>query len=45
VVVCTDRAGSSLIYLNAQEPESDDHLLIQRRWSSFWEFLTSPPRR
>jgi glycerol-3-phosphate acyltransferase PlsY len=34
----------SLIYLNAQQPESDDHMLIQQRWSSFWRFLTSPPR-
>jgi acyl phosphate:glycerol-3-phosphate acyltransferase len=35
----------SLIYLNAQQADSDDHLLIQQRWSSFWSFLTSPPRR
>jgi glycerol-3-phosphate acyltransferase PlsY len=35
----------SLIYLSAQQPGSDDHLLIQRRWSSFWNFLTSSPRR
>lgn len=35
----------SLIYLNAQHADSDDHLLIQQHWSSFWNFLTSPPRR
>ena len=35
----------SLIYLSAQEEKSDDHLLIQEHWSSFWGFLTSPPRR
>jgi glycerol-3-phosphate acyltransferase PlsY len=35
----------SLIYLNAQDPSSDDHLQINRRWTSFWDFLTSPPRR
>jgi acyl phosphate:glycerol-3-phosphate acyltransferase len=34
-----------LIYLNAQKPDSDDHLIIQQHWSSFWDFLTSPPRR
>jgi len=35
----------SLIYLTAQQPQSDDHLMIKRRWGSFWDFLTSPPRR
>jgi glycerol-3-phosphate acyltransferase PlsY len=35
----------SLIYLGAQHQDSDDHLLIKQRWTSFWAFLTSPPRR
>jgi glycerol-3-phosphate acyltransferase PlsY len=35
----------SLIYLSAQDIASDDHLIINRRWSSFWAFLTSPARR
>jgi glycerol-3-phosphate acyltransferase PlsY len=35
----------SLIYLCAQRADSDDHLLIQQHWSSFWNFLASPPRR
>lgn len=35
----------SLIYLNAQQADSDDHLRIQQRWSSFWDFLSSPRRR
>lgn len=34
----------SLLYLHAQQPSSDDHSLIKRRWPSFWSFLTSPPR-
>jgi glycerol-3-phosphate acyltransferase PlsY len=33
------------IYLGAQQPESDDHRIIQQYWSSFWSFITSPPRR
>jgi glycerol-3-phosphate acyltransferase PlsY len=24
---------------------NDDHLLLKERWSSFWGFLTAPPRR
>lgn len=34
----------SFIYLGAQQPETDDHMLIKERWTSFWAFLTSPPR-
>lgn len=34
----------SLLYLHAQQPSSDDHTIIKRHWSSFWGFLTSPPR-
>lgn len=34
-----------IIYLTAQRPDSDDHLLLKDRWSSFWRFLTSPPRK
>jgi glycerol-3-phosphate acyltransferase PlsY len=38
--------GSALagIYLSTHNPKSDDHLLIQSRWSSLFDFLTSPPR-
>ncbi len=34
-----------LIYLAAQQPETDDHTLIKEHWPSLWAFLTSPPRR
>jgi glycerol-3-phosphate acyltransferase PlsY len=34
-----------LIYLSTQEKGTDDHLIIKQRWSSFWAFLTAPPRR
>jgi glycerol-3-phosphate acyltransferase PlsY len=34
-----------LIYLGAQQPETDDHTLIKERWPSLWAFLTGPPRR
>lgn len=33
------------IYLNAQQVETDDHLILKEQWSSFWEFLTSLPRK
>jgi glycerol-3-phosphate acyltransferase PlsY len=35
----------SLIYLTTQERKTDDHLIIKQRWSSFWDFLISPPRK
>jgi acyl phosphate:glycerol-3-phosphate acyltransferase len=35
----------SLIYLSAQQPQTDDHLLIKNRWGSFWDFLSSPSRK
>ena len=35
----------SLIYLGAQDTQSDDHTLIKERWVSFWGFLKSPVRR
>jgi glycerol-3-phosphate acyltransferase PlsY len=34
----------SLIYLQAQQPDTDDHTLINQQWSSVWAFLTSPRR-
>ncbi len=34
----------SLVYLNAQRPETDDHLIIKGRWHSLGSFLKSPPR-
>lgn len=34
----------SLIYLNAQSRESDDHMILKENWPSLWVFLTSPPR-
>jgi glycerol-3-phosphate acyltransferase PlsY len=34
-----------LVYLSTQEKGTDDHLIIRQRWSSFWAFLTAPPRR
>lgn len=35
----------SLIYLQAQQPETDDHLMIKERWPGLLSFLTSPKRR
>ena len=37
-----DQLTLSLIYLSAQDIASDDHLLINRRWRSYWGFMTSP---
>jgi len=36
--------GLALIYLGAQQPETDDHQLIKERWPSLWAFLTGPRR-
>ena len=33
-----------LLYMFAQDKRTDDHLIIKERWSSFWAFLTAPPR-
>jgi hypothetical protein len=38
-------AAMALIYLDAQRPETDDHTMVKERWSSFWDFLTSPRRK
>ena len=38
-------AAMSLIYLDAQRPDTDDHSIINERWPSLWAFLTSPRRR
>ncbi|MGD8820335.1 MAG: glycerol-3-phosphate acyltransferase [Anaerolineae bacterium] len=35
----------SLMYLSTQRPETDDHLLIKKRWPNLWGFLASPRRR
>jgi acyl phosphate:glycerol-3-phosphate acyltransferase len=35
----------SLMYLQAQKRESDDHLLINEEYSSFFKFLFSPSRK
>ena len=35
----------SLIYLDAQRPDTDDHSIVKERWPSLWAFLTSPRRR
>jgi acyl phosphate:glycerol-3-phosphate acyltransferase len=34
----------SLLYLQAQKRESDDHLIIKQQYSSLWKFLSSPRR-
>lgn len=36
--------GLALIYLGAQQPDTDDHLAIKERWPSLWAFLTGPRR-
>lgn len=33
-----------LIYLGAQQPETDDHTLIKEHWPSLWAFLSGPRR-
>lgn len=38
-------AAMALIYLSAQRPDTDDHLIVKENWPSFWAFLTSPKRR
>jgi glycerol-3-phosphate acyltransferase PlsY len=38
-------AALSLIYLQAQQPETDDHLLIKEQWPGLLAFLTAPRRR
>ena len=35
----------SMVYLNAQDPRSDDHQIIKQHWPSFWKFLTCPSRK
>ena len=35
----------SIIYLSGQRRETDDHLLINERWSSLFGFFTSPRRK
>lgn len=37
-------AAIAFIYLEAQQEETDDHLLIKEQWSNLWTFLTSPRR-
>jgi glycerol-3-phosphate acyltransferase PlsY len=38
-------AALSLIYLQAQRPDTDDRLLIKEHWPSLWSFLTSSRRK
>ncbi|UCG22930.1 MAG: glycerol-3-phosphate acyltransferase [Chloroflexota bacterium] len=38
-------AAMSLIYLDAQRPETDDHSIVKERWPSLLAFLTSPRRK
>lgn len=38
-------AGLSLLYLHAQQPTTDDHLLLNQQGKSVWGFLLSPLRR
>ncbi len=38
-------AALSLMYLSTQRPETDDHLLIKKRWPHLWGFLSGPRRR
>jgi glycerol-3-phosphate acyltransferase PlsY len=35
----------SLLFMTAHRRETDDHLVIKRRWSGLRSFLTMPPRR
>jgi glycerol-3-phosphate acyltransferase PlsY len=37
-------AALSLMYLSTQRPETDDHLLVKKRWPNMWAFLTGPRR-
>jgi hypothetical protein len=38
-------AAMALIYLGAQQPDTDDHSIVKERWPSLWAFLTSPKRK
>jgi glycerol-3-phosphate acyltransferase PlsY len=38
-------AAMSLIYLDAQRPDTDDHSIVKERWPSLLAFLTSPRRK
>jgi hypothetical protein len=35
----------SLLFLTAQRRETDDHLIIKKRWKGLRSFLTMPRRR
>lgn len=37
-------AALAVLYLSAQQHETDDHSRINERWPSFWAFLTGPRR-
>lgn len=37
-------AALSAVYLSAQKPRTDDHMMIKHEFGSFWDFLNSPPR-
>jgi acyl phosphate:glycerol-3-phosphate acyltransferase len=37
-------AALSVMFLTTHRPETDDHLIIRRRWPSLWRFLTAPRR-
>ncbi len=34
----------SLLFFSTHRAETDDHLLLKKRWTSFWGFWTAPPR-
>jgi len=38
-------AALSLIYLQAQEPDTDDHSMVKERWPNMWAFITGPRRK
>ena len=35
----------SLIYLQAQKPDTDDHAMIKEKWPNLWSFITSRKRK
>ena len=38
-------AALSLIYLQTQKPDTDDHSMVKERWPNLWAFITGPRRK
>lgn len=45
MVLAVVGAAFSLVFLTTHRRGTDDHLLINERWSGLWDFLTAPRRQ